>query len=285
MESFYSTHVNGTASIADVFGSKDLLRKVLKNRMGWYTTTEPVEIDGKKIPGEHPYVFDISTKMVVQGAHSSMVSANVSNFRPTVAKYLIRKYCDGDRVLDLSAGWCARFLAAWSLGKLYFGIDPMTAKDLEKMRGFMNAHTETANVTSAGSAFAAGVSEDKASYCDFPDADYVVACPPYFKLEEYPCAGNSTDVYPEYSDWLEKYWRATVGNAMSKMRDGAKFSLIMVERWNRFELLADMRRIMEEEGLTFFEELSYKTTRSHLTDKRKSGNNTKNSEKIVTFTK
>ena len=44
MESFYSTHVNGTPSIIDVFKSKDLLRKVLKNRLGWYTTTEPLEI-------------------------------------------------------------------------------------------------------------------------------------------------------------------------------------------------------------------------------------------------
>lgn len=285
MRSFYSTHVNGMASIMDVFESKDLLRRVLKNRMGWYTTTEPVEVDGKKVLGEHPYLFDISTKMVVQGAHSSMVSANVSNFRPIVAKCLIGRYCDGNNVLDLSAGWCARFLAAWSLGKTYYGIDPMTAGDLERMRSFMNAHDETANDTSRNSVFVGGVSEDPSSYDGFPKVDYVIACPPYFKLEEYPCGGNSAGTYPEYPDWLEKYWRMTVRNAVSKMRNGAKFSLIMVERWNRFELLADMRRIMKEEGLSFLEELSYRTTRSHLTDKRKPGNTTKNSEKIVTFVK
>jgi hypothetical protein len=285
MRSFYSIRVNGTASIMDVFESKDLLKKVLKNGMGWYTTTEPVEIDGKKVPGEHPYLFDISTKMVVQGAHSSMVSANVSNFRPIVAKYLVSRYCDGNNVLDLSAGWCARFLAAWSLGKTYYGIDPMTAGDLERLRSFMSAHDETVNGMSRNSVFVEGVSEDPSSYDGFPKVDYVITCLPYFKLEEYPCGGNSTDTYPEYSDWLEKYWCTTVRNAASKMRKGAKFSLIMVEKWIKFELLADMRRIMEEEGLSFFEELSYRTTRSHLTDKRKSGNMTKNSEKIVTFVK
>lgn len=161
----------------------------------------------------------------------------------------------------------------------------MTAGDLERMRSFMNAHDETANDTSRDSIFVGGVSEDPSSYDGFPKVDYVIACPPYFKLEEYPCDGNSTGTYPEYPDWLEKYWRMTVRNAVSKMRNGAKFSLIMVERWNRFELLADMRRIMKEEGLSFLEELSYRTTRSHLTDKRKSGNMTKNSEKIVTFVK
>lgn len=284
MESFYSTHVNGTPSIIDVFKSKDLLRKVLKNRLGWYTTTEPLEIDGKKVAGTWPYLFDISSKMIVQGARSSMTSANVSNFRPLVAKHLMQRYCnEGSKVLDLSAGWCARFLAAWSLDKQYFGIDPMTARDLKKLQAFMNSHEKTSSASSKSSVILEGVSEDASLYASIPEVDYVIACPPYFKLEEYPCDGNSTDVYPAYEDWLEKYWRATVKNAVSKMKKGAKFSLIMIEKWTKFDLLADMTKIMKEEGLAFFEELSYKTTRSHLTDKRKSGNTSKSSEKIATF--
>lgn len=280
-DSFYSTRVNGTASIKDVFASEELLRKVLMNRLGWYTTSE--KKDGVSI--ERPYLFDISRKMVVQGAHSSMVSANVSNFRPLVAKLLMSKYCEGGRVLDLSSGWCSRLLAAWSLGKEYYGIDPMTADDNRKLAEFILSNPKLSDNTVKLSNFVKGVSEDSASYKDFPEVDYVIACPPYFKLEEYACEGNSTDSYSDYGEWLEKYWKRTVKNAVSKLRTGGKFTLIMVERWGRYELLKDMTDIMASAGLSKFDELSYKTTRSHLTDKRKTGKTDKATEKIVTFEK
>ena len=117
-DSFYATRTNGTASVFDVYKDKSLLERVLKNRLGWYTTTEDLKLnDGTTLKGEHPYLFDISHKMLVQGCHSAMVSANVSNFRPLVAKFLMSKFCPKNgKVLDLSMGWGARLLAALSLG-------------------------------------------------------------------------------------------------------------------------------------------------------------------------
>ena len=74
-DSFYATRTNGTPSVLDVYRDKKLLERVLKNRLGWYTTTEPLKLeDGTIVKGEHPYLFDISHKMVVQGCHSSMVT-------------------------------------------------------------------------------------------------------------------------------------------------------------------------------------------------------------------
>ena len=263
-DSFYATRVNGTPSILDVYADKGLLRKVLKNRMGWYTTTEPVG----GVKAERPYLFDISHKMVVQGAHSSMVSANVSNFRPLVAKFLMARHCRGKRVLDLSAGWCARFLAAWSLGFEYFGIDPMTAADIGRLRDFIVARPALADDAVRKSVLVEGVSEDPESYDDFPSVDYVIACPPYFGLEQYACDENSASVYPEYRGWLAHYWRPTVANAVAKLMPGGRLTLIMVEAWKGHRLLADMSVEIEAAGCRKIEELSYKTTRSHLTDKR-----------------
>lgn len=81
-----------------------------------------------------------------------------------------------------------------------------------------------------------GCSEDIKSYDGIDDnsVDYVIVCPPYFKLEEYQCEDNSTDVYKDYESWLEHYWKKTCENAVSKMTSGAKFSLIMVEKWQKF---------------------------------------------------
>lgn len=286
-KSFYNTRVNGTPSLAEVYKDKDLLRKVLKNRMGWFTTSEDlVKEDGTVVKGEKPYIFGISHKMIIQGCHSSMVSANVSNFRPLIAKFLYERYCkDGKTVLDLSAGWGARFLAAWSLGKEYYGIDPMTTEEILSLADFISAREKLKNLTSEESMFIASGSEEESAFEQLPEIDYTIVCPPYFKLEEYSCEKNSTDVYSEYKDWLETYWRKTCQNAYSKMKSGAKFTLIMVEKWDKYELLKDMSDILKEVGFTFFEELSYKTTRSHLTDKRKSGKVDKATEKVVTFVK
>lgn len=292
-KSFYSTKTNGTASIFEVYKDKSLLEKVLKNRLGWYTTTEPLKLeDGTVLQGEHPYLFDISHKMLVQGCHSTMVSANVSNFRPLVAKFLMSKFCPKNgKVLDLSMGWGARLLAALSLGLDYYGIDPMTAKELDSMFSFLNSRQNILNkLLSMKDEYEVelkeGVSEDIKSYVDISDAiDYTIVCPPYFKLEEYNCKDNSTDLYREYGLWLESYWRKTVKNARSKMKDGAKFTLIMIDRWGKYELLEDMSKVIEDEGFKKIDELSYKTTRSHLTDKRTSKNNTKSSEKARTFEK
>lgn len=285
-ESFYATKVNGLPSIKDVYKSKELLAKVLKNRLGWYTTTEKLKLeDGTELDGEHPYLFDISNYMIVKGCHSAMVSGNVSNFRPLVAKYLMSSF--GRRfgtVLDLSAGWGARMLAAMSLDMNYHGIDPTTAAEVYKMysdlkAGFpdLDSHATLIN----------GVSESPESYIGLEDesVDYVIVCPPYFKLEEYSGERNSTDVYGEYSAWLDSYWSPTVRNAVEKMAYGACFTLIMVEKWGKFELLADMQKRIEDAGLKLIDEMQYKTTRSHLTDKRSSGNTVKSTEKVLTFMK
>ena len=292
-QSFYATKVNGTASVLDVYQSKDLLRKVLKNRMGWYTTTEKLVLeDGTTIEGEHPYLFDISHKMVVQGCHSSMVSANVSNFRPLVAKFLMEKFCKKNGlVLDLSAGWGARLMAAMSLGMDYYGIDPMTANELSSMVSFFIGSTRKTDVLSKArediyADVVNGMSEDTLSYSRMPKkADYCIVCPPYFKLEEYQCKGSSTYAYPSYGNWLEKYWRPTIKNANDHLAYNAKLTLVMIEKWGKHELLKDMSSIIEQEGFKKVDEMQYKTTRSHLTDKKKSKNMSKSTEKAWTFEK
>ena len=186
-------------------------------------------------------------------------------------------------------GWGARLLAAMSLGLNYYGIDPMTSKELDNMLSFLGSRKAIINkLISIKNEYEFelkdGVSEDAASYANIPsDIDYAIVCPPYFKLEEYQCKNNSTDTYAKYDEWLEKYWRQTIKNAKCKMKNGAKLTLVMIEKWGKLELLKDMSSIIEQEGFIKVDEMQYKTTRSHLTDKRESKHNDKGSEKVWTF--
>lgn len=272
---FWKCSGGKTPSIYDAFMNDETLLKVLKNRMGYAKESHEFEANGIIYPANTPYLFDMSDKQLFQGFRSSRIGFSTSLFKPIVAKYLIQKYCEGENVLDPSIGWSARYLATYSLNKNYFGIDPASVtKNTEKLARFLKDKK---------SQFITSVSENKEAYKTFPEVDYVIACPPYFNLESYSGEnGQSIETYSTYEDWLNKYWKETVINCFDRMKIGAKFTLIMISKFDKYNLLEDMSNIMKNVGLKEFEIIPYKTTRSHL---NKSAGNTKDSEKCVTFVK
>lgn len=272
---FWKCSGGKTPSIYDAFMNDETLLKVLKNRMGYAKESHSFEANGITYPANTPYLFDMSDNQLFQGFRSSRIGFSTSIFKPVVAKYLIQRYCNGKNVLDPSIGWSARYVAAYSLNKNYFGIDPApVAKNTKKLAEMLKDKT---------SQFVTDVSENKNAYKTFPEVDYVLACPPYFDLESYASeTGQSIDTYSTYEDWLDKYWRATVENCIDKMKIGARFTLVMIDKFKKYNLLQDMSNIMLDLGLEQFDVVPYKTVRNHLT---KSAGNTKDSEKCVTFVK
>lgn len=272
---FWKCSGGKTPSIYDAFMNDDTLLKVLKNRMGYAKESHEFEANGVVYPANTPYLFDMSDKQLFQGFRSSRIGFSTSLFKPIVAKYLIQKYCEGENILDPSIGWSARYLAAYSLNKNYFGIDPApVANNTKKLARFLKDEK---------SQFIQSVSENKEAYKSFPEIDYVIACPPYFDLESYTSEdGQSIETYSTYEDWLNKYWKETVINCFNKMKTNAKFTLIMIDKFEKYNLLEDMTKIMKDVGLKEFDIIPYKTTRSHF---NKSAGNTKDSEKCVTFVK
>lgn len=263
-----------TPSIMNAFYDDKLLLKVLKNRMGYASSKTDWEERGKWYKAGAYYLFDMSDDMLIQGFRSSAIGFSPSNFKPMVAKFLISRYCEGDRVLDPSIGWSARYLAANSLGKVYYGIDPaaVTANTADL------AH----KLGDTKSRFYRGGSEEPRMYQTIPEVDYVIVCPPYLDLEIYSGGSQSIESYSQYDEWLNKYWTPTVSNCVSKLRRGGRFTLIMIESYQGKELLKDMASIMENLGLKELERLPYQTSRSHLTKK---AGNTKNNEVCVTMEK
>lgn len=264
-----------TPSIYDAFMSDEILMKVLRNRMGYSKENHDFEANGITYKAGTYYLFDMSDKQLFQGFRSSRIGFSTSIFKPIVAKYLIERYCEGKNVLDPSIGWSARYIAAYTLNKNYFGIDPnLVAENTKKLAKMLNDIV---------SQFITSGSENEEAYKNFPEIDYVLVCPPYFDLEIYSNEENqSIQKYSKYEDWLKDYWGKTVQNCYNKMKQNAKFTLVMINKYKNYNLLTDMTNIMSDIGLKYLETIPYKTTRSHL---NKKAGNTKDSEKCVTFIK
>jgi len=191
--------------------------------------------------------------------------------------FLYKRYLkDNGVILDFSAGWGARMLAAMACGYNYYGIDPLTAENLNEMNGFFSDDScfkNDINVFEGGS-------EDKNSY-NVDSVDLIIGCPPYFKLEIYSNDNSQCyNKFPEYNDWLEKYWKKTVENCIDIMDEKTKFILIMNKSFKEYMLKDNMLDICFDCGLEMFESFPMKSSKSHLSGKKNSGIATKYSDGI-----
>ena len=252
-------------SCLDIFKNDELLIKVLKNRMGWNTTKEGGE--------ERNYIFSIDDKMIIQGMRSSGLSLNISQFRPIISKFLCGKYSKF-RILDYSAGWGARALGAISLNMDYVGIDPLTSNNINNLLNYYNSNSFVIN----------GCSEDEHIYNNLGKFDFIFSSPPYFNQEIY-----SSDItqnynrYTNYKDWLKYYWKKTVINCINVLNSDGIFSLIMLDKVNKYEIAKDMINICYNNGLRIFKDIPIITCKSHLTNKVNTNKVKKNTEKIYLF--
>lgn len=266
----------GSKSIEDIFYDKEEFIKVLKNRMGWNTSKE----DGT----ERPYMFAISDRQIINGIKNSGLGYGVSNFRPTIAKFIFEKYLsdrERPRIFDYSSGWGARALAAMCLDYTYIGTDPLTSKcvnNLIKDIDLYEYKCGTYYCHNVGSEF------DLTTAIGLGNIDMCFSCPPYFTLERY--SEDNSQCYNKnnnFEDWIEYYWRRTVKNCKGYLKDDGYFGLVIKDFYDKYPLKDEMNRVLEEEGFVLKDSYQYKTTKNHLSGKKKSGNGIKNNEYILIY--
>ena len=113
--------------------------------------------------------------------------------------------------------------------------------------------------------------------------DIAFSSPPYFSLETYDKSSSEQSIskYPNYNDWLQGYWDSTVVNIKNVLRDDGIFVLVMLEKYKKFNLLDDMVDICKNNNFEVINVLDIKTSKSHLSGKKKSKEVSKNTEKII----
>jgi hypothetical protein len=140
----------------------------------------------------------------------------VSNFKPTVAQFLYKRYAVNQNILDYSSGFGSRMLAAMSLGLNYVGYEPSskTYENLCRFGKFLSKRTSGKyQIVKSGSELAPYVENF---------FGFAFSSPPYFDFEDYSAdQGQSIVQYPDYHEWLTKFWKRVMENCyISIVPDG-----------------------------------------------------------------
>lgn len=141
----------------------------------------------------------------------------VNQFRPMIAKYIYCLLKPKYGILDFSAGWGGRCLAAMSMGIPYIGID--SNEELgNTYKKMIDAYEPNANVN---------ILIKKSEEVDFSKYDYdlIFTSPPYFMIEKY----KYMPVYTNKEDFLEKFFVPVVKNAWKYLRKSGHMALNMPE--------------------------------------------------------
>ena len=140
--------------------------------------------------------------------------APILQFKPIVACYIYKKF-KPNTILDFSAGWGDRLLAAMVHNCNYIGID--TNKDLKKpykeMVTFFKPHTKSK----------VKMYFKKAETVDYSklNYDFVLTSPPYYDKETY----HHMPKYKSYEDWLKKFLLKTVKKVFTSLKKGGVMGL------------------------------------------------------------
>lgn len=241
--SFYQSKSIKGRTIEEIFNNDNLLKKLIRNRLGmdWYH-------DDKRGPGVNE-AFNFSSRMLIQGMRSMMLVAQISIFKPSIAKYICMKYSEpGDFVGDYSAGFGGRMLGAASCGRRYVGTDPLTIPELEKMAEYFNL---------TGIELISSGSEE---YCGAENSiDLYWSSPPYYDQEVY--SDNKTQAYNNGEDYFYNvYWKKTLENVKYMLKPGKWFGLNVVNYPRMVDMACDVFGDVVEK-------VALRTVRSHLAKK------------------
>ena len=264
---YYQAAFDNIISPYDAYNDNEMLLNAIKNRILYQTE------NNKRV------VYQIDHSQIIKGLVNSGISKTVSNFKPTLAKWIYDyalSICETESnvksTYDYSAGWGGRMLAANSLGIIYNGTDPNTSEELTT---FANKFLNNVNIYSY-------CSESDEIYDKLVEQDIIGSCPPYFKLEQYSEDNSQCyNKYNEYELWLEKYWKETVIKSYKKLKSGGVFFVVINNN-----LKEDVvKTVLENTKLTVHSEFVIKSSKSHLYNKKESDAKNKYNETVIFFKK
>ena len=206
-QDYFKAHLKNEKSVFDSFNDDSLLLKCIQNRLGI----------------GRDEVYNITPMNIIRGFNSSLISPNVSIFKPAVAKAIYQNYTSrGDIVYDYSAGWGSRMLGAVSCGRKYIGVDPATISHIQNLANDLNVSNEVKLI------------QDKSeNYLHEENSiDFCFSSPPYFDLEIY--SNDLSQSYNNGKDYFYNiYWAKTLENCKKMLKPNKLFSINVSEKYEK----------------------------------------------------
>lgn len=223
----YSAHRKGLRSPEDLWMDEAFMRDFVRNRL--------------------THADRINDASMRKGFKVKQIA--VSNFKPSVARFVWERYGRRGRVLDYSGGYGARMLGAMSSGMEYVCFEPCSdiADGLDNFGRFLH--------DTIGGSYEVVRCGSETAVVRRGYFDVAFSSPPYFDYEWYSDEGTQSIVkFPVYDDWLSGYWRATIENCVESLADDGVFAVCLSDQ-DGSTLLSDTERICSEIGLYQFERM------------------------------
>ena len=156
-----------------------------------------------------------------------------SIFNPFSIYWILEHYFQGESLFTPVLSWNS-YLAAFfhSNYKHYVGVDVMASvcKRADFLTEYYNKikpslSSKTVDIWCQRSETLLDNPKFMSKYREFFDS--VLWCPPYFDMEIYTGIDQSVNLYPNYEQWLEQYFEATVDLCYRVTRPGAIIGIIM----------------------------------------------------------
>jgi hypothetical protein len=153
----------------------------------------------------------ITTNRIRQNTKVYLSKQSVSNFRPTVAKFIYNEYGNKGTVWDMSCGWGGRLFGFLSSDcNKYIGTEPAkeTFKGLQRLRNDFNIKdVELLNIGSE----VYNPKKDSLDLC--------FTSPPYFDTEKYSEDKEQSYIKFNTKDkWLNGFYRKTMENCFNGLK-------------------------------------------------------------------
>lgn len=184
----------------------------------------------------------------------------VSNFRPTIAKYMYENYCPANgKTLDFCSGFSGRLLGCIGADKgvSYHGIDP----EPNVAQGNMSCASYFKDKKKFGFSFTIGSAEEAVS--DYKDDffDLIFTSPPYYNTEIYSQnEDQSSNKYNTYKSWLDEFlFKIAKESKRILKKDG--FFAINIKN-GKYNIADDLKTYCLANGYILKEELKIKMINS-----------------------
>lgn len=152
-----------------------------------------------------------------QNAKVFLTGQSVSNFRPTVAKFIYNKYGNNGKVMDMSAGYGGRLFGFMASNcKEYWGFEPCikTFKGLDELWRDLIKYDDTGKIPCLINHGSEILIDCKNKF------DLCFTSPPYFDTEKYSDEETqSYKKYPQIDLWINGFLKDTIKNCHQYLKD------------------------------------------------------------------